>query len=117
MYKLIFSFFLLFLLLNSLDVLTTIIGFELGAGEGNKLARQRMTDWGLTKFWIFKLSFPLIMGLVSLILILYTSHFEPDYLFFVKRIILITYLVVCSFYLYIVTDNIIKIYLQYSISA
>jgi hypothetical protein len=117
LYKLILSFFLLFVLLNTLDILTTIIGFELGAIEGNNLAKQKMIDWGLTRFWIFKLSFPFIVGFVSLLVIFYTAHLEPDYLFFVQKIFLIAYLVVSSINLYAVVGNVRSIYEQYSMRA
>ncbi|MCJ7759680.1 DUF5658 family protein [Candidatus Bathyarchaeota archaeon] len=110
--KRILLLFFTFVLLNGLDVLTTIIGLEIGAAEANPTAQRLMSSLGLAEAMMLKFFLILLLGLLSLVTYEYALHRDPKYVKHTRLVLSATYLIGIVVYLFVVVQNVLVIWLQ-----
>lgn len=110
--KRILLLFFTFVLLNGLDVLTTIIGLEIGAAEANPTAQRLMNSLGLTEAMMLKFFLILLLGLLSLFTYEYALHRDPKYVRHTRAVLTVVFAAGIGVYLYVVISNLITIWLQ-----
>lgn len=110
--RLILSLFLVFLLMNALDIFLTIIGLHLGAAESNPTTITLMDRWGLAGAFAFKFFIVMFLGLVSLAAYWYALHHDPKYVQTTRKVLIVTFCVGIFCYAYIILQNLLVIYIQ-----
>lgn len=75
-YNLVMIFFLIFVTLNGLDVITTMFGMMNGLGEANPFLTNYYSSFGVVEVLLYKFFFVLFAGLFSFEAYL-RSHLHP----------------------------------------
>jgi hypothetical protein len=115
--KRILLLFFTFMLLNGLDVLTTVIGLELGAAEANPTAQRLMSSLGLAEAMMLKFFLILLLGLLSLAAYWYALHRDVKYVRHTRAVLTVVFAAGIGVYLYVVMSNLITIWLQLNFYA
>jgi len=115
--KRILLLFFTFILLNGLDVLTTVIGLELGAAEANPTAQRLMSSLGLAEAMMLKFFLILLLGLLSLAAYWYALHRDAKYVRHTRAALTVVFAAGIGVYLYVVFSNLITIWLQLNLNA
>lgn len=110
--KRILLLFFTFVLLNGLDVLTTIIGLEIGAAEANPTAQRLMSSLGLAEAMMLKFFLILAFGLLSLFTYEYALYRDPKYVRHTKIVLTVVYTIGICAYVCVCISNLITIWLQ-----
>lgn len=112
--KRILILFFTFILLNGLDVLTTIIGLEIGAAEANPTAQKLMNSLGLAEAMMLKFFLLLLLGCLSLAAYWYALHRDPKHIRHTRVVLTVVFAAGIGAYIYVVASNLITIWLQVS---
>lgn len=111
--KTVLVLFTVFVLLNGLDVITTIVGLKLGAKEANPTTAKAIDTFGLTQALLLKFLLVLFLGLVSLLALWYAEGHEPESLHTTRLVVIGTLAVGCIAYIPIVLNNLRVLILQW----
>lgn len=90
--------FMIFICMNAADVVTTMIGLQLGAVEADKEMNQLMQYFGVVEALLFKFFIVVFVGLIAVVAHAYSSL---DY-----RLFLVGFAIGIVFYVPIVFRNI-----------
>lgn len=115
--KRILLLFFTFVLLNGMDVLTTVIGLEIGAVEANPTAQRLMNNLGLAEAMMLKFLLILLLGLLSLAAYWYALHRDPKHVRHTRAVLTVSFAAGIGVYLYVVASNLITIWLQLNFYA
>jgi len=112
--RLILSLFLVFLLLNALDIFLTVIGLHLGAAEANPTTIVMIDRWGSAGAFAFKFLIVMFFGLLSLVTYQYALRKDPKYVQTTRKVVIITFYIGIFCYLYVILQNLLVICMQSS---
>jgi len=113
--KRILLLFFTFVLLNGLDVVTTMIGLEIGAAEANPTAQRLMSSLGLAEAMMLKFLLILLLGCLSLAAYWYALHRDPKYVRHTRAVLTVVFSAGIGAYVCVVVSNLITIWLQLNI--
>lgn len=106
------ALFCIFVVLNGLDVVTTVVGLKLGARESNPTTIGWMGRFGILQSLLLKFLIVLILGLVSLFALWYAESHEPESLHTTRLVVMGTLTVGIVIYVPIIINNVRVLIMQ-----
>jgi hypothetical protein len=104
--KMILALFVAFVTFNVLDILTTVVGLQLGATEINPSVRNMMEEFGMVGAVFLKFAFVSCMGLASLFTYRYAILHNPRYTTITNKFFFVCLLFGITAYVPIILNNI-----------
>jgi hypothetical protein len=104
--KMILVLFVAFITINVLDILTTVVGLQLGATEINPSVRNLMEAFGILGAIFLKFAFVSCMGLTSLFTYRYAILHNPRYMTITNKFFFVCLLFGITAYVPIILNNV-----------